>query len=106
MDTSILLSKDYINETVNNYQKILCQVDEIIEQTGYKGKLIAKKMGIPESTFYQKKRKKSFTIKEIKQLVELMEDDDDDFEDEYLLKICKERENDEVIHDIFNTILK
>jgi predicted transcriptional regulator len=99
MSTSILLSKDYINEVISDYQEIVSQVDEIIKQTGYKGKFIAEKMGLPESTFYQKKRQKSFTFEEIKQLVELMDDEEDDdaLEDEYLLKLCKECENEEAI---------
>ena len=38
MSTSILLSKNYIGEIVNGYQGIICPPDEIIKQTGYKGK--------------------------------------------------------------------
>ncbi|MDR1594115.1 MAG: hypothetical protein LBS43_06470 [Prevotellaceae bacterium] len=99
MDTSMSLSKSYVSEVVNNYCKVVGNVDAIIEQTGYKGKFIAKKMGIPESSYYVKKRNKSFTLSEILRLVDLMDEDDDDLEDEYLLKLCAECENDEIIYD-------
>jgi predicted transcriptional regulator len=75
MDANILLSKSYVSEVVSDYQNVVCHVDEIIGQTGYKGKFIAKKLGLPASTFYQKKRRKSFSIKEMKQIVELMDED-------------------------------
>jgi predicted transcriptional regulator len=108
MSTNVLLSKTYISEILNDYQEIVLKIDEIIAQTGYQGKFIAQKLGLPESTFYQKKRRKSFTLDEMKQLVELMdeEEDDDDIEDEYFMKIYKEREHEEVIHDIFNDLKK
>jgi predicted transcriptional regulator len=95
MDVNISVSKSYANEIINDYMEIVGQVDSIIKQTGYKGKFIAKKMGLPESTFYQKKRKKSFTYKEMQQLIALMDDDGDDdaIEEAYLMKIHKEREN-------------
>jgi predicted transcriptional regulator len=99
MSTNVLLSKNYINEVISDYQEIVNQVDEIIKRTGYNGKFIAQKMGLSISTFYQKKRQKSFTFEEIKQLVELIDDDEDDdaLEDAYLLELCKECENDEII---------
>ncbi|MDR0724705.1 MAG: hypothetical protein LBF59_01670 [Prevotellaceae bacterium] len=99
MDTNILLSKAYINEIVRNYSKVVNSVDEIIAQTGYKEKLIAQKLGIPESSFYLKKRNRSFTLDEIIRLVDMMDEDDDVLEDKYLLKLCEESENDEIIYD-------
>ncbi|MDR2026579.1 MAG: hypothetical protein LBQ01_03355 [Prevotellaceae bacterium] len=77
MNENLLLSKTYASEVVGDYSEILTQVDEIIEQTGYKRKFIAERMGIPVSTFYRKKRKKSFTVDEMQQLVDMMSDDDE-----------------------------
>jgi hypothetical protein len=34
----------------------------------------------------------------------LMEEDDDDLEDEYLLRLCKERENERIIHNVLEFI--
>jgi predicted transcriptional regulator len=99
MDTNILLSKTYVSEIVRNYSKVVNNVDEIIAQTGYKGKFIAKKLGIPESSFYVKKRNRSFTLDEIIRLVDMMDEDDAALEDEYLLKLCKECRNDEIVYD-------
>jgi predicted XRE-type DNA-binding protein len=99
MSTNILLSKDHISNVVNDYSKIVSQVDEIIAQTGYKGRFIAKKLGIPESSFYAKKRNKSFTLNEMLRLVDMMDEDDDAIEDAYFMKIYEERKNDEIIYD-------
>jgi predicted transcriptional regulator len=93
MNVNISVSKTYANEVINDYVEIVGQVDSIIKQTGYKGKFIAKKMGLPESTFYQKKRKKTFTYQEMRQLIALMDEDDDNLELEYFAKVLKEREN-------------
>jgi predicted transcriptional regulator len=97
MSTNISISKTYASEVISDYAEIVEKVDAIIKQTGYKGKFIAKKLGLPESSFYQKKREKTFTVKEMQQLVNLMnkeEDDDDDaIELAYFAPILKEREN-------------
>jgi predicted transcriptional regulator len=89
----MLLSKCYVKEVVGDYSEIMSQINEILGQTGYKGKFIAKKLGIPESTFYQKKRRKTFSLKEMQQIVELMDDfEDDEIEDEYFRNF-NERDN-------------
>jgi hypothetical protein len=102
MNTNVLLSKTYVNKIVSDYREIVNNVDEIIAQTGYKGKLIAQKLGISESSFYQKKRMKTFSLNEIEKIVDLMDEDDEDiedeyfmklYEDEYFMKLYKDREN-------------
>jgi predicted transcriptional regulator len=101
MNTDTLLSKDYVNEVIEDYGEIIHQVDKIIRQTGYKSSFIAKKLGLPESTFYLKKRNKTFTFIEMKRLVELMDDEDDDeIEDAFFAKIHEERKNDPVIENV------
>jgi hypothetical protein len=52
-------------------KEIVMQIDEIHDRTGYKEKFITKKSGIPESTFYQK-RKQSFSVDEVEQTVSLI----------------------------------
>jgi hypothetical protein len=100
MDTNIALSKTYVSDVIDDYCNIVNNVDEIIAQIGYEGRFIAEKLGITESVFYVKKRNKSFTLSEMICLVTLMDEDDDDaLEDEYLLNLCKECENDEIIYD-------
>ena len=97
MDTNTLISKTYAKEVVCDYEEILGNVDSIIKQTGYKGRFIAKKLGLPESSFYQKKRKRAFTVKEMQQLVNLMDEENDDIEDAYYAKLLDERKNEPVI---------
>ena len=53
-------------------------------------------MGLSESSFYQKKREKVFTVSEMKQLISLMDDEESDdtaFEFAYFEKAIKERQN-------------
>jgi hypothetical protein len=107
MDTNTTLSKTYASEMLNGYINIVENVNDIIDMTGYKGKYIAKKMGIPATTFYQKRRRKSFTTNEIKLLIDLMDDDDDAIEDAFFMKISKERENDDCVSlDVLDNYLK
>lgn len=98
MDTNVLLSKTYASEAVEDYLEIVNNVNEIISRTGYNGRFIAEKLDISESSFYVKKRNKSFSVNEIKRIIELMDEDDDEF----FLKMYEERKNDRIIHDIFN----
>jgi predicted transcriptional regulator len=105
MNTNVLLSKTYVNEIVSDYREIVNNVDEIIAQTGYKGKFIAQKLGIPESSFYQKKRMKTFSLNEIERIVDLMDEDDEDIEDEYFMKLYKERENEFKSEPIIENII-
>jgi hypothetical protein len=102
MDTNVLLSKTYASEAVEDYLEIVNNVNEIISRTGYNGRFIAEKLDISESSFYVKKRNKSFSVNEIKRIIELMDEDDDDIDDEFFLKMYEERKNDRIIHDIFN----
>jgi predicted transcriptional regulator len=109
MEINITVSKSYANEVVSDYKEIVDQIDSIIKQTGYKGKYIAKKLGLPESTFYQKKRNKSFTHEEMGQIISLLEeeeDDDDAIENEFFIKLFKEREHDEIVPNGFETLKK
>jgi hypothetical protein len=69
MDTNILISKTYADEVVRDYAEIVEGVDAIIKQTGYKGRFIAKKLGLPESSFYQKKRKRALPLKRCNNLL-------------------------------------
>jgi hypothetical protein len=52
MSTTVLFSKNYVNKVINDYKEITQQVNNILDQTGYKGKYVAQKLGLPESTFY------------------------------------------------------
>ncbi|MDR2011214.1 MAG: hypothetical protein LBQ22_12115 [Bacteroidales bacterium] len=93
MSTDVLLSKCYVKEVVNDYYDIVSRVNEILAQTGYEGKIVAQKLGIPESAFYRKKRRKSFSLKEMMQIVELMNEDGKDIENEYFKRIYEERKD-------------
>jgi hypothetical protein len=60
---------------------------------------IARKLGLPISTFYLKKRQNSFTLQELKVIVNLMDidDDDDPVYLEYESKIIDERKDAELM---------
>ncbi|MDR2011213.1 MAG: hypothetical protein LBQ22_12110, partial [Bacteroidales bacterium] len=65
MNTSIALSKDYLNEVVSNYQELMNHIDEIIALSGYRKESVAEKLGLSKSDFYRKEHNKSFNLEEI-----------------------------------------
>ena len=91
---SVRMPKPYLLEVLNEYDEIENNIGEIIDASGYKSKFIAQKLKMPISTFYFKRRTKSFISKEIKQIVRLIDDETDE-ENELLLNLAKSRRDDE-----------
>jgi predicted transcriptional regulator len=93
MDTiekSKIASKPVLMSVLNEYSGIVENIAVIIKESGVKARYIAKRLDIPESTFYHKKRYKTFSFPEVKKIVELL-DDDDALEDEFFIEMAKSR---------------
>ncbi|MDR3245378.1 MAG: hypothetical protein LBT50_02980 [Prevotellaceae bacterium] len=60
-----------------SYFEAVDNLDLILKESGYKMAFIAKKLEIPISTFYLKKRQKSFTSQELRSIMNLIEIDED-----------------------------
>ena len=94
------IPKPVLQEFVNGYSQIIDNIGGIIKETGYRTNYVAKKLRIPVSTFYLKKRTKTFTLDEVSQIIGML-DDDEQLENEYLLELAKfqmiDDEDDETI---------
>ena len=87
------ISKPYLLEVIDDYVEIERNVNRIIQTSGYKNTYIAQKLKLPTSTYYQKKKAKSFTPKELSQIVRML---DDDYERDMIeLEIAKASLNDD-----------
>ena len=87
------MPKPYLVDLLQEYFKVEKNIGEIIQSTGYRNNFIAKKLKLPMSTYYTKKRTKSFTANEVFQIVRLLEDDD--YSNAYELELAKSRADDE-----------
>jgi len=94
MNTAIKYSripKPLLLEALTDYLKIEESIGDIIRSTGFKNQVIAQKLKLPISTFYQKKRTKTFTPREVIQIVRLLEDEENHYENRELLEMAKSR---------------
>jgi predicted transcriptional regulator len=87
-------SKPVLMSVLNEYNGIVENIAMIIKESGVKAKYIAKRLDIPESTFYHKKRNKTFSFPEVKKIVELL-DDDEAAEDAIFIEMAKSRMQEE-----------
>ena len=90
----IEMPKPYLVDLLEEYIQVEKKIGDIIQSTGYKNDFIAKKLKLPISTYYTKKRTKSFTAKEVFQIVRMLDDDDAD-DNAALLELAKSRMDDE-----------
>jgi len=91
------MSKPVLQEFVSGYSQIIDNIGGIIKETGYRTDYVAKRLRMPISTFYLKKRTKTFTLSEVSQIIGML-DDDEQLENDYLLQLAKTRmieENDD-----------
>jgi len=87
-------SKAHLLAVLQEYRKLEDEITNIIDETGYKSQFIAKRLKMPLSTFYFKRKTKSFTPTEVSQIVNMMADDNDN-DDTELLELAKSRRNNE-----------
>ena len=105
------MPKPYLLEVLSDYSEVENNIGVIIQSSGYKNQYIAQKLNLPLSTFYVKKKAKSFTSKEVEQIVRMLDDDDAD-DNAALLELAKSRmeddDDDETMDgdDIINYLLK
>ena len=87
-------------EIVDNYENLLEKIGELIEVSGYRNDYIARKIGMTPANFSAKKSRKSFTLAEMKQIVEII--DNEDVSDYLMVKKMDARQDDETLsHDEF-----
>ena len=65
-----------VTEIVNDYEELLSNIGQIIEVSGYRNDYIARKIGMTPVNFSAKKSRKSFTVAEMKRIVEVIDNED------------------------------
>lgn len=89
-----------VTEIVNNYEELLNNISQLIEVSGYRNDYIARKIGMTPVNFSAKKSRKSFTIAEMKRIVEVI--DNEDVTDYLMVQEMEARKDDETLsHDDF-----
>jgi len=90
------IPKPVLIEVIDDYSRIVDNIGGIIKETGYKSNFVANKLNIPISTYYLKKRTKTFTLDEVTKIVWML-DDDQNLENEYLIDLAESRLDEETI---------
>lgn len=60
-------------QALHGYEKLLNNLDDLIERSPFKLNFMINKLGLTRSTFYHKRRNNGFTIKEMKIILGLIE---------------------------------
>lgn len=84
-----------MNETVKRYERIVMNIGELIEISGYRNDYLAGKLGLTTVNFSAKKNRKTFTLEEIKKLAAII--DNEDVQDYLMAAEMDEREDDATI---------
>jgi predicted transcriptional regulator len=93
---SATLPKPFLQGIIGDYSRLINNIDGIIKETGYKQNFIAKKLSLPLSTFYLKKRTRSFNVDEVSRIVDML-DEDLVAENRYLLSLAESRWSEETV---------
>jgi predicted transcriptional regulator len=93
------ISKSYALQALHSYAEVVDNIPQLIKSSGYRVEYIADRLQIPRSTFYSKRRDKSFSYRELMKMILLINDDDEitPEENKYLLQLAHERRNDKKI---------
>lgn len=79
------------------YSAIKENINRILEASGYRNDYLAGKIGLTPQNFSTKKRRKSWTEKELARIVEVITEPNEDAEDAILLEIMRSREDEATI---------
>jgi cystathionine beta-lyase family protein involved in aluminum resistance len=81
-----------LTKVIDSYERIVVNIDRLIEVSGYRNDYIASKIGLTKGNFSAKKSRKSFSIDEIKRIVEVIENED---VDDYFMTLEMDRQKDD-----------
>lgn len=82
-------------DIVSNYKNLVMNINTLIDVSGYRNDYIAKKLGIPPSTFSVKKNRGSFSVDDIEKIMQVI--DNEDVEDYLMLQEMRALKDEETI---------
>ena len=82
-------------QIVTTYKRLLANVSDIIDVSGYRNDYIAKKLGIKPQSFSAKKKKATWTPDELEKLLTVI--DNEDVENFLMLEQMRNMEEEETI---------
>ena len=71
-------------DIVSNYKHLVMNINTLIDVSGYRNDYIAKKLGIPASSFSVKKNRGSFSVDDMEKIMQVI--DNEDVEDYLMLQ--------------------
>ncbi len=71
-------------DIVSNYKNLVMNINTLIDVSGYRNDYIAKKLGIPPSSFSVKKNRGSFSVDDMEKIMQVI--DNEDVEDYLMLQ--------------------
>lgn len=80
---------------VTDYETLYNSIGTLIDSSGFKNSFLARKIGVSQSNFSMKKKRNSWTLHEIKQILQLI--DSEEMSDLVLAKIMESRQDEETI---------
>ncbi|MEY4539973.1 MAG: hypothetical protein RLZZ306_1730 [Bacteroidota bacterium] len=82
-------------DIVSNYKHLVMNINTLIDVSGYRNDYIAKKLGIPASSFSVKKNRGSFSVDDIEKIMQVI--DNEDVEDYLMLQEMRALKDEETI---------
>lgn len=79
------------------YNAIKANITTIVRASGYKNDYLALKLGLSPQNFAVKKKRKSFTDKELQKIIEVITEPNEDAEDAIMLEIMRDRKDDPLV---------
>lgn len=77
---------------IEDYKKLLYHIDDVIKLSGHTIDHLSKRLNMPKTIFYNKRKTHSFTVEEMEKMFSII--DNEEMEDKILSKIMNKRMND------------
>lgn len=81
----------------HEYDAIKENIAKIISLSGYKNDYVARKIGLTAQNFAVKKQRGTWSVDEIKKIVEVITEPNEDAMDALMLEIMRSRKDDETV---------
>jgi hypothetical protein len=81
----------------HEYDAIKDNIAKIISLSGYKNDYVARKIGLTAQNFAVKKQRGTWSVDEIKKIVEVITEPNEDAMDAVMLEIMRSRKDDEIV---------